>query len=390
MKKLPFLVLITVLLLSCGGTQKATNLISTGSYENAFNISIQKLNKDKNSKSNQKHIPILKEAFMKAKEADFNKIKTLQSNWTIPNFKKIYGTYLNLDIRQDEVKALVPLYVEGNEVSFDFDDYSEGITAAKNAYSKLLYDQYLADMKGDKLAARNAYKNLEELIYVNPTYINNLTELSQSAKNKGSSFVLVTLKNNVRSISNDSIVDVTKINSGNFDNQWVEYHTKRNARLKYNYQVVINLDKLSFVPEKTQQQTVPQEAKVQDGWQYQLDTNGNVMKDDKGNDLKIAKYKVAKGEVLLFQQNKASKLEGIVVIKNLNTKTTVSTNPMFGEAKFQHTYGTFRGDQRAIEQKYYDTLKAKELAYPEDYEFVKYSILNFKQKVTALLSQQQF
>lgn len=390
MKKLPFLVLITVLLLSCGGTQKATNLISTGSYENAFNISIQKLNKDKNSKSNQKHVPILKEAYSKAAEADLQEINNLKKVNTPQALKKVYGKYLNLDLRQDEVKVLQPLYFEGIEMSFSFKDYSNDILASKNNYSAALYAAALKEMKGDNLAARKAYKLFEELIYVNPTYINNLTELSQSAKNKGSSFVLVTLKNNVRSISNDSIVDVTKINSGNFDNQWVEYHTKRNARLKYNYQVAINLDKLSFVPEKTQQQTVPQEAKVQDGWQYQLDTNGNVMKDDKGNDLKIAKYKVAKAEVLLFQQNKASKLEGIVVIKNLNTKTTVSTNPMFGEAKFQHTYGTFRGDQRAIEQKYYDTLKAKELAYPEDYEFVKYSILNFKQKVTALLSQQQF
>jgi len=63
---------------------------------------------------------------------------------------------------------------------------------------------------------------------------------------------------------------------------------------------------------------------------------------------------------------------------------------MFGEAKFQHTYGKFRGDQRAIEQKYYEALKAKEIPYPKDHEFVKYTILNFKQKVTALLSQQQF
>lgn len=381
---------IILTLLSCGGTQKATNLISSGNYVNAFNISIQKLNKDKNSKSNQKHVPILKEAYTKSAEADLQEINNLKKGNTPEALKKVYGKYLNLDLRQDEVKLLQPLYFEGNEVSFTFKDYSNDILASKNKYAASLYSAALKGMKGDKLAARKAYKLFEDLIYVNPSYKNNLIELSQNAKNRGSSFVLVTLKNNVKSISNDSIVDVAKINSGNFDNQWVEYHSKRNSRLKYDYQVAINLDKLSFDPEKTQQQTVPQEAKVQDGWQYQLDANGNVMKDDKGNDLKIAKYKVAQAEVLLFQQNKASKLDGDVVIKNLYTKATVSTNPMFGEAKFQHTYGTFRGDQRAIEEKYYDALKAKELAYPKDYEFVKYSILNFKQKVTVLLSQQQF
>ena len=114
------------------------------------------------------------------------------------------------------------------------------------------------------------------------------------------------------------------------------------------------------------------------------------MKDDKGNDIKVAKYKVVKAQVDLYQQNKASKLDGKIIIKNLKNSATVSTNPIFGEAKFQHTYGKYRGDQRAVEQKYYDALKLKEIPYPKNYEFVKYSILNFKQKVTALLAQQQF
>nr|MDJ0646353.1 hypothetical protein [Flavobacteriaceae bacterium] len=152
----------------------------------------------------------------------------------------------------------------------------------------------------------------------------------------------------------------------------------------------INLNKLSFTQPETKTQTVPQEAKVQDGWRYQLDSNGNVMKDQNGNDIKVANYKIVRAEVVLYQQNKASKLDGTVNIKNLKTKQAAANNPMFGEAKFQNTFGKYRGDQRAIEQKYYEALQAKEIPYPKDYLFVKYAISNFKQKVTALLSQQQF
>jgi len=390
MKKLILLLLASVTLIACGGTQKATNLISTGNYANAFNVSIEKLTKDKTSKSSQKHIPVLKEAYTKAAETDLREIASLKSSNTPEALKKIYGKYLNLDLRQDEVRVLQPLYIEGSEVSFLFDDYSNIIRTTKENYSASLYNLAMKELKGDKFAARNAYKHLEELIYTNPTYKNNLTKLSQNAKNKGSSFVIVLLKNNSNSISKDSISDFTRINSGNFDNQWVQYHAKKDYEIKYDYQVIIELNKLTFVPEKTNQETVPQEAKIQDGWQYQLDASGNVMKDDKGNDIKIAKYKVVKAEIALFQQNKASKLDGVVLIKNLKTNKQVSNNPMFGEAKFQHVYGKYRGDQRAIEQKYYDALKAKEIAYPQDYEFVKYSVSNFKQKVTALLAQQQF
>jgi len=389
MKKLLLVLILGTLLIACGGTQKATNLISSGNYENAFNVSIQKLKKDKNSKSSQKHVPILKEAYDKSAARDLQDITNLKRTNTPESLKKVYGKYLNLDLRQDEVRVLQPLYFEGNEVSFIFKDYNKDITNAKNNYSSLLYTNAMKAMKGDKIAARNAYKLFEELIYVNPTYKNNLTQLSQNAKNKGSSFILVTLKNKVKSISKDSITDVNRINSGNFDNQWVIYHHIKDNKIRYDYQVDIVFNSLSFEPEKTQQQTVPQEANIQDGWQYQLDTNGNVMKDEEGNDIKIAKYKVVRAEVSLYQQNKASKLDGTVSMKNLKTGAIMSTSPMFGEAKFQHTYGKFRGDQRAIEQKYYDALKAKEAVYPQDYEFIKYSVSNFKQKLTAMLGQQQ-
>ena len=306
---------------------------------------------------------------------------------TPESLKKIYGNYLNLDIRQDEVRALQPLYYEGKEITFSFDDYSDKIKNSKSNYSASLYANAMAALKGNQLEARKAYKYLEDLNYIDPTYKKNLNDLLQKAKDKGSSFVLVTLKNNVKNISNDSIKDLESINS---TNQWIIFHNIKQRNINYNYQVDISLDKLTFEPEKTLQETVAQEGKIQDGWQYQLDSNGNVMKDDKGNDIKVAKYKVVKAEVALYQQNKSSKLDGNIIIKDLTNRKTVSTNPIFGEAKFQHLYGKYRGDQRAIEQKYYEALQAKEVPYPQDFEFIKYSIRDFKIKLNGLMSQQQF
>jgi len=384
------LLLLSLTLLACGSTQKATNQIQSGNYSDAFNTSVAQLNQDKTKKSNQKLIPILKEAYTKGAKADLSEIKVLEKQNTPENLKKIYGKYLNLDIRQDEVRALQPLYFEGKEITFSFDDYTDKIKTSKNNYSSSLYSIATAALKGNQLDARKAYKYLEDLNYIDPTYKNNLNDLLQKAKNKGSSFVFVNFKNNVKNISNDSIKDFASINSANFNNQWVIFHNQKQRRINYNYQVDIRLDKLIFEPEKTLQEIVPQEGKVQDGWQYQLDSNGNVMKDDKGNDIKAAKYKIVNAEVVLYQQNKSSKLEGTITIKDLIKRSTVSTNPTFGEAKFQNLYGKYKGDQRAIEQKYYEALNAKEVPYPQDFEFIKYSISNFKQKITALLSQQKF
>lgn len=390
MKKVTFYILVVIFLTACGGTQKTTNYIQSGNYVEAFNNSIAKLTKDKTSKSSQKHVPLLKEAFQKAATQNLNEIASLKGQNTPKALKKIYGNYLNLDLRQDEVRVLQPLYYEGKEVTFDYKDYTNDLKKSKEKYSALLYDSAMKEMKGGTQGARNAYKLLGELIYVNPTYKNNLNELSQKAKKQGSSFIFVSFKNKVKQIHRDSVKDFARINSGGFDNPWLIFHHKKDRKVKYDYQVDINLNKLTFTQPEVKQQKIPQERKVQDGFKYRLDSRGNVMKDDKGNDIKDPNYKVVRAEVVLFQQNKTSKLDGNINIKNLKTKQTVSNTPMFGEAKFQNTYGKFRGDQRAIDQKYYKALQAKEVAYPKDYQFVKYSIMNFKQKVKQMLAQQKF
>ena len=388
--KFKFIFTIAVLLLSCSSTQTVSNKIETGNYAEAFDISVAELNKDKNKNSNQKHIPLLKESYRKAADADIEEIKQLEKLKTAESLKRIYGNYLNLDIRQDEVRALLPLSYEGKNVEFKFSDYTSKIALSKKNYADHLYSSALKDLNGSQIDARNAYKHLEDLIYIDPVYKNNLNELLQKAKTKGSSFVLTSLKNNINAISNDSLIDLNTINASNFNNPWVIYHNKKDRNIKYDYEVVIALDKLTFEPEKTLQETVPQEAKVQDGWQYQLDGNGNVVKDDKGNDIKVPKYSTVKAEVVLYQQNKSSKIDGNVLIKKNENNTTISESPEFGEAKFQHLYGKYRGDQRAIDQKYYEALKSKAIPYPKDYEFIKYSLLNFKQKINSLLEKQQF
>lgn len=387
--KILFTFFLILVLFSCGGTQKTTSHLQSGNYSEAFNTAIEKLSKDKTKRSNQKQIPLLKEAYTKAKTSDLAEIKSLQKNKTPENFKKIYGNYMKLDIRQDEVKILQPLYYEGNEVDFSFVDYTNKITNAKKNYSEILYNTAQKLMKGNTLNARKAYKYLIDLQYVNSSYKININDLIQNAKNKGSSFVLVNLKNTIKEISNDSIKDLSKINASNFDNQWVIYHDKKDRKVKYDYEVDISLDKLTFVQEKTLEEKVNQEGKIQDGWHYKLDANGNVIKDEKGNDVKTPKYKIVRAEVILYQQNKASKIDGSITIKDVLKKSIMTTTPEFGEAKFQHTYAKYKGDQRAIDQKYYEALKSKAVSYPKDFEFIKYSIRNFKQKVDALLSKQE-
>ena len=397
MKNKIILLFTSILLIACGSTQKASNAISTGNYQEAFDLAAAKLRKDKTKSSSQKNVPILKEAYNKAMASDKNDIARLKNATDENSLYTVYLKYSAMDIRQDEVKSLLPLYYEGKEITFDFEDYSKRISESKNKISKYLYDksvQLLASNK--KEDARLAHKNLEKLYYdLNSNYKSDISNLIKKAKAKASSFVLVTLNNKITnqlqdSTSRSEIASFTKINTSNFNNPWVIFHNKRDYATNYDYSVNFTLDKLQFVPEKLNQQRVVQKKRVQDGWQYVYDAKGNVMKDKDGNDIKKARYIDVAAEVILYQQVKSATINGSMTIKNKKTGAIIGTHPLAGEAKLENVYAKYRGDQRAIEQKYYKALQNKEAKFPADDVFKKYALDNLKKQAMGILNQQKF
>ncbi|MCK0131159.1 hypothetical protein MWU59_06535 [Flavobacteriaceae bacterium F08102] len=375
------------LLLACGSVQKTSNQLASGNYKAAFNTAVASLNKDKTKKANQKNIPLLKEAYDKAALQDLAEIKKLQQTVNANNLKKIYGNYLNLDLRQDEIKLLQPLFFEDQEVHFEFDDYSDEINAAKARYAAYLYNEAQRKLKGNMEDARVAYAYLEDLIYVDPTYKPNLNELLQRAKKRGSVFVYISLKNNTR-IAKDSLTIFTQINTNNFSNPWVIFHHQKDRSITYSKEISIALNKMTMETPLIQPETIRQEARIQDGWTYQKDSDGNVMKDEKGNNLKTPVYKTVLAEVVLYQQVRNAKLEGQITV--LSAGKPQVTKPISGEAKFQNTYAKYRGDKRAIEEKYYEAIQRKEMEFPPEYAFVNFAMSNFKKNVEQFLSQQEF
>ncbi len=386
-----YLSVCILFMLSCGGTQKATEQMTSGNYGRAFEITYEKLQKNKGKNSAEKHVPLLKEAYNKAAEVDLAKIKQLQKAGSLENLKKIYGLYLNLDLRQDQIKVLQPLYYEGKEVTFNFYDYSQELTQSKNNYAQALYDEAKKLLKGNKKDAQQAFSLLQDLNYVAGGYKKDISKLLEQAKNKASVFVLINIDNKIKKIKKDSLEKYFSVNTSNFANKWVIYHREKEKKRKYDFNFDIKLNSISFIPEETKKEKVPQERTIQDGWKYKLDSNGNVMKDSDGNDIKEPKYNKVKAEVVLYQQQKSATIQGEALFKNLNKKDNKPlVQSLNGEAKFQHTYAKYSGDKRAIDQKYYKALQAKATAYPKEYLFINYALRDLSAKVTAFLQEQKY
>ena len=250
-------------------------------------------------------------------------------------------------------------------------------------------------MYGSKENARKAVKILEDLQYVDPNYRSDLGQLIANTKKRGSDFVLVKIHNSVANQLKDSasvnvLNNFAKIRSGDFKNKWIILHDKRDYNISYDYQADIYLDKFNKVPLKEESQRVKQEKEIQTGWIYQKDAKGNIMKDKDGNDIKKPKMEKVYADVALTKQSKATTLEGKVILKNLKTNASSNPFPVKGEAKLENVYGVYKGNSKAIDQKYYKALKNKKQEFPPDSKFNEFALQTFKLQVEKFLAEYKY
>ena len=388
MKKTSLIIIcLGILLVSCGSSKKAQNAIESGDFSVAINIALQKLRESK-VKNSETYAPILKSAYDRAvaqKEAEVNSIKHLNS---ITSLTKIHRNYSMLDAWQYGVISVQPLYSEGKEVTFSFKNYTDKINNSKQNLSDALFAKGTELMRGNKLQAREAHAIFEDLNYLNGSYPHNIPSLILQAKDKGANHVFISLRNNLgqNSLTQEEREDLININTANSKNQWVVFHTNRDANVSLDYEAEMVVDRLHFEPNQVNSELIKQEKRIKDGLEYVKDANGNVKKDDKGNDIKQDKIITVQAEIKMFQQLKVVTLEGGLHLKSLITNQGNQQTVIIGEAKFENLYAQFRGDARAIDKKYSDALNAKQANFPADDHFVKYAIADYKQQVQQLLN----
>jgi hypothetical protein len=97
--------LFLFILISCGNVKEIQQLTNTGNYDNAIDLSVEKIVKKKGKKSADPYVKLLKEAYDKAVQRDLDKIEKLKKDSNPEKWQKIYDTYLLLDSRQDKIKA---------------------------------------------------------------------------------------------------------------------------------------------------------------------------------------------------------------------------------------------------------------------------------------------
>ena len=193
------LILLSGVFFSCHSTIKLTE---SGDYDGAIDLCIRNL-RGKSPKK-LKYVQALELAFSKAQERDTDAIASLKSGDRGENWIRINEIHQDIRRRQDKIKPLLPLSAEtGYQAKFDLMDISTMENESRMKAADYLYSRAEALIekgeKGNKLAAREACDVLNDLSrrYYRSEY-REKDALMKRARELGTSYVLVELKNRIK------------------------------------------------------------------------------------------------------------------------------------------------------------------------------------------------
>lgn len=392
MKNFTIITVLFLALSSCVGRKQIEKQLNSGNYDQAINNALKKLETNKNTKRKQDYVFLLRDAYYKVVEDNHYRINQLKQDGNPEYYEDIYNLYTRLDSRQNSIKSVLPLQINGKTVKFKFNDYTSEIINYKSKVSDYKYSQARQLLStSDKYNAREAYDLLEDIEYINPNF-KNVRLLMDEAHSKGTDYVIVSIKNETnqivpRRLENELLdFDTYGLN----DNFWTLYHASPYQGVIYDYAMDLQLKRINISPEHIYEKEIVREAEIVDGWEYVLDENGNVAKDSSGNDIKQDKIVRVLARLSEVQQVKSTQVIGQVVFTDLKQNQILERFPIDSEFIFENFYGTVRGDRRALNDDDKRLLGNRAVPFPTNEQMVYDTNEDLKLKLKSIIKRMTF
>lgn len=391
MKRLLLLSVLLSLLVSCGGRRQIEKALYSGNYDQAISNALNKLDHNKHKKRKQQFVLMLEDAYHKVVERDLNTIDHLKKDGNPEHYKAIYDLYVNLDARQEAIKPVLPLKVGRRVIKFDFKDWSDEIISARDNVSTYTYEKALGLMESyNKYDQREAFRLLKCIDDINPNY-KDVRILMDDAHFNGTDFILVSIKNQTHQIIPNRLEDeLLNFDTYGLNNFWTVYHANPDAAINYNFAMELQLRDIQISPERILERQHLRERQIVDGWEYQLDENGNVARDSLGNDIKIDRIVNVRARVFEIEQLKSTRVLGRVVYTDLNTNQPLESFPLDSEFVFQNFFGRYRGDKRALNDQDLDLINRRRIPFPTNSQMVYDTGEDLKHQLKRILNSYAF
>ncbi len=361
-------VFTTLFSTGCRTTQKRIN---EGNYDIAIARTVNKLRKNKNK---ERQVEMLHEAYHKANERDLDRIEFLKREGAAGNEVQVFNLYNNIQLRQEKIKPLLPLYVDGLEQEFTFYNIDRELIAWKEEAADFLYENAMRQLgTEDKYQAREAYDQLLQLKEMFPFYKDVDRQLDR-AYAMGMNWVLFNVVNRSPNLIPIEFEDeLYSLDFSRLNSKWFTLVSTR-ERNAYNYdydkRVDIVLDIVDVGPEQVKERVFTETKEVEDGFTYQYDEEGNVMKDSTGKDIKIPKYKEISATVTETMQSKAATFRGRLQIYELPNDGLLENDPMVVNFLFEHYAATFQGNKEALTEETLRRIGNSPVPFPTDFQMV--------------------
>jgi hypothetical protein len=366
LKRIFLLVLISSIIAGCASPKKH---FQKGHYNMAFYGALKKLKKNP---KNDKMIRILERSYILSNQNDQEKINFLNLEGNPDRWNEVYAYYLNLKQRQSAIRPVLPLKSSaGKRVDFPIINYDEEIIKAKNNAANFHYtrgSQFLE--KGTRSEARLAYSDFMAVKKFFDFYKDTDQKINQSLQ-IGTSYVIFKMKNDNRITLPPAFEkELLAISLHDLNRQWLAYHTQEWKDFQYDYSINVNIQNIMVSPEGLKEVHFTETKEVEDGFQYKLDSRGNVMKDSLGNDIKIPKMKIITCNLIETRQNKSAVIIGRIDFIDNYTNQLLLSEPISADFYFEHNSLIAVGDINALKVETKKRLGNKPMPFPPDPDMI--------------------
>jgi hypothetical protein len=371
MKQLLLTTVLLLVLTSCSGRKQIEKAISHGNYDHAISNALRKLENNKDKPRKQDYIVMLEDAYYKVLDKDLSTIKHLKKDGNPEQYKTIYNIYLDLEARQNAIKRVLPLKINGKTLNLKFNDYSAAIVDYRYKTSDYLIGEGIALLDSeDKYNARKAYEIFNYIESINPNF-EETRSLMTEAHEKGMDYVHVSISNHTQQFIPQRLEDeLLDFNTFGLNQFWTTYHANTDETIDYDFGMQLQLKRINISPERINERQVLRQKQIVDGWEYLLDSNGNVAKDSLGNDIKVDKIIDVRARFFEVLQTKSAQVIANVVYTDLKQNQVIDNFTIDSGFVFENVFGHFRGDRRALNRNDRQLLRQRQLLFPSDAQMV--------------------
>ncbi|MBL7779569.1 MAG: hypothetical protein JNM22_00040 [Saprospiraceae bacterium] len=361
------LFLLSFVLTACHTAQK---FVESGDYDSAIDFCVRKL--QGKSKKKTEYVQGLEAAFQKAQARDLDAIDHLVAENRPENWERVNAIHRNIRDRQNKITPLMPLQSkDGYAARFELIDIARLESESRQKAADHLYNQakelIAKGERGDKLAARDAYYALCDLESHYYRDYKDKNELMATARDLGTTYILFEMKNQSNTVLPRQFAErLMNIGKQDLDSDWKEYFFEEKSGVQYDYKATFKVRNIDISPERINERNYTDEKEIEDGFEYVLDSKGNVLKDSLGNDVKRPRYVRIRAHVVEVYQTKAARLTGYVEIYDLSRKVLMDTRDMGTEVLFENYASTFTGDERALSRDSRLRIGNRPLPFPAD------------------------